>query len=101
MTRPDMNPPVEDERGAPESPLVQLAHFSGHGLTIALSTGLFLMGGWWLDGKVGSRPLFTIVGALTGAGAGFYSVVQHLVLLPRERARKDAEDATRDPEQER
>ncbi len=75
----------DDQGETPESPLVQLAHHSGHGLTIALSTGLFLMAGWWLDGRVGTRPLFTIVGALVGAGAGFWSVIQHLLLRPRER----------------
>ncbi|TVP79038.1 MAG: AtpZ/AtpI family protein [Gemmatimonadales bacterium] len=70
--------------------MVELARFSGHGLTLALSTGLFLLAGWWVDGRLGTLPLFTILGALTGAAAGFYSMLQHLVLAPRERARLDA-----------
>jgi hypothetical protein len=78
----------EDEGGSPDSPLVHLAQYSGHGLTIALATGLFLAAGWWLDGRVGTRPLFTIVGALTGAAAGFWSVLQHLLFIPRERERE-------------
>lgn len=86
-----MTKPTDEESPEPESPLVQIAHYSGHGLTLALSTGMFLVGGWWVDGKLGSRPLFTIIGAFVGAGAGFYSVVQHLVLMPRERARRAAE----------
>jgi hypothetical protein len=81
-----------DDRGdGGEPPLVQLAHYSGHGLTIALSTGLFLLAGWWVDGKLGVRPLFTIAGALLGAAAGFWSVIQHLLLRPRdEEARRRA-----------
>jgi len=81
------------------SPLVQLAHYSGHGLTIALSTGLFLLAGWWLDGKAGTRPLFAIAGALLGAAAGFYSLLQHLLFLPRQKeedarkARQNEDDA--------
>ncbi len=88
----------EGKGGPEDSPLVHLAQYSGHGLTIALSTGLFLAAGWWLDGKVGTRPLFTIVGALTGAAAGFWSVLQHLLFLPRER---EAEARRREEEKGR
>ena len=59
--------------------------YTGHGLTWALSTLLFLLGGWWLDGKVGTTPLFTILGAFVGAGAGFYSLYSHLTEEPRKR----------------
>lgn len=68
-----------------------LARFTGHGLTLALATGLFLAAGWWIDGRLGTTPLFTITGAMLGAGAGFYSMIQHLVLFPQqaEEARKE------------
>jgi len=59
-------------------------HFMGYGLTWALSTLLFLMAGWWLDGKVGTAPLFLILGAFVGGGAGFYSLYRHIVLDARE-----------------
>ncbi len=59
--------------------------FTGYGLQWALSTLLFLLGGWWLDGKVGTVPLFTILGAFVGAGAGFYSLYRHIVLDASER----------------
>lgn len=74
--------------GEEESPLVTLARFSGHGLTWAMSTGFFLYLGWLLDGRLGTVPIFTLLGALLGAGAGFYHILQHLVFLPRERARQ-------------
>ena len=51
----------------------------GHGLTWALSVLLFLLAGWWLDGKAGTTPLFMILGAFVGAGAGFYSIYHHIV----------------------
>lgn len=84
-----MDKQSRDEDGAP-APLVELARFSGHGLTLALSMGLFLLAGWWLDGRVGTMPLFTILGALLGAAAGFYSMLQHLIFLPRQREREKA-----------
>ncbi len=83
---------LEKEKGSDEadSTLVAMARFSGHGLTLAMSTGLFMVGGWWLDGRMGTRPLFTIVGALVGAGAGFYHLLSHLLFIPRAEARRRA-----------
>jgi F0F1-type ATP synthase assembly protein I len=68
-----------------QSTLPTLARYSGHGLTLALSMGLFLLAGWWLDGRVGTTPIFTITGALVGAAGGFYHMIYHLLLRPRER----------------
>lgn len=76
---------------APDSSLVLVARFTGHGLTIAASTALFLLAGWWVDGRLGTTPLLTIVGALVGAGAGFYSMLQHLLLRPRAEEQEKAE----------
>ena len=63
----------------PDPPLVAVGRYSGYGLQLAASVGLFMAGGWWLDGKVGTTPLLTILGALVGGAAGFYSLYQHLV----------------------
>lgn len=64
-------------------PLADAAPFLGHGLTWALSTALFLFLGWKLDGWLGTLPLFTILGAFVGAGAGFYSLYRHVVASSR------------------
>jgi len=69
--------------------------YAGYGLTWALSTLLFLLGGWWVDGKLGTTPLLTILGAFVGAGAGFYSLYQHLVVESRER--REGEDGEGEP----
>ena len=65
--------------------LAAAGQYTGYGLTWALSVLIFLLGGWWLDGKLGTAPLFMILGAFVGGGAGFYSLYRHLVLDPRER----------------
>lgn len=61
----------------------------GYGLTWALSTLLFLLIGLWADGKLGTRPFLTILGAFIGGAAGFYSMYRHMVVDPRERGRSD------------
>jgi F0F1-type ATP synthase assembly protein I len=68
-----------------DSLLFAASRYSGYGLTWALSTLLFLLGGWWLDGKTGTTPLLTILGAFVGAGAGFYSLYRHIVAEPQGR----------------
>jgi len=74
--------------GDGDSTLVEVARYTGHGLTLAMAMGLFLLAGWWLDGRLGTTPLFTIGGALLGAAGGFYHILQHLLFFPREREKE-------------
>ena len=55
------------------------AHYLGYGLTLAGSTFLVLVGGQALDGKLGTGPLFTLLGAFVGAAAGFWYMYRNLV----------------------
>lgn len=77
--------------GPGQSPWGEFGHFLGHGLTWTLSTLFFLAIGWWLDGRLGSTPLLTILGAFLGASAGFYSLYHHLVIRPKMDEEKDTE----------
>ncbi|HWV58199.1 MAG TPA: AtpZ/AtpI family protein [Longimicrobiales bacterium] len=77
------------DRGPRPGPAAEIGRYLGHGITWALSTLLFLAVGFWVDGKAGTAPLFTIMGAFVGAGAGFYNLYYHLVVEPRKRGRSD------------
>lgn len=79
--QPDRGP----ERGSGD---VRPAEYLGHGLTLAASTMLFLWLGTRADGWLGSEPWLALLGAFIGAGAGFYHMYHHLIVAPRERARK-------------
>src|SRR5260370_21438652 len=43
-------------------------------LNFTIAILLFGAGGWFLDGWVHTRPLFTIIGAFLGGFAGFMSI---------------------------
>jgi F0F1-type ATP synthase assembly protein I len=43
-------------------------------LNFTVAILLFGAGGWFLDGWVHTRPLFTIIGAFVGGFAGFMSI---------------------------
>ena len=63
----------------PEPALVYMVRYTGFGLQLAASVGLFMAAGWWVDGKLGTVPLLTILGALGGGVAGLYSLYLHVV----------------------
>ena len=77
-----VNPTGDRDPKAPEPVMVSLARYSGLGLQLAASVGLFMAGGRWLDGKLDTGPWLTLVGAFVGAAAGFYSLYSHLVRKP-------------------
>lgn len=77
-----MQQPEEGRRGA----LAELGRYSGHGLTLGLSTALFAWLGSLADERLHTGPLFVILGTLTGFGTGFYSMYRQLVIEPRRRA---------------
>lgn len=79
----------------------ELGRYAGHGLTIALSTGLFAWGGLQLDGWLGTSPLFVLLGAFLGFGAGFYSMYHRLVLRPRSEPGEESVDEADDGGQAR
>ena len=47
-----------------------LALFSEIGLTLLVTTLVGVLGGYWLDGRLGTLPIFAIIGFLAGAGVG-------------------------------
>jgi F0F1-type ATP synthase assembly protein I len=56
---------IEPGRG-----LAYLALFSEIGLSLLVTTLIGVLVGRWVDGQLGTLPIFVIVGFLAGAGAG-------------------------------
>ena len=46
------------------------------GIELAVATILGLLGGYWLDGKLGSKPWLTLAGLLLGVAAGFKNLFE-------------------------
>lgn len=59
---------IEPGRG-----LVYLALFSQIGITLLVTTLLGVLAGYWLDGQLGTLPIFAILGFLAGAGTGAWA----------------------------
>ena len=53
---------------------LNLKSFAGAGLQFAISILLFLFLGQWADRKLGTAPLFLLLGVFLGGGGAFYSM---------------------------
>lgn len=73
---------------ASSSTASQLGRYGGHGITLGLAVALFAWLGTLLDERLGTTPLFVLLGTFLGFGAGFYRLIRDLTV--------DSEDDERD-----
>ncbi|MBC7339533.1 MAG: AtpZ/AtpI family protein [Firmicutes bacterium] len=53
------------------------------GLLMIILAGLGFLGGQALDGRLGTSPLFAILGVLAGIGLAFYDLLREVSLADR------------------
>ncbi len=67
---------------------------SGAGLELAGATAGLALGGFWIDGRFGTRPWGLLVGVFIGIVGGLYNLVRDSMLAAREAQREDASSGT-------
>jgi ATP synthase protein I len=77
---------VADNGSAPAA-----SDLAGIGLQFAISIVLFVFAGQWLDRRLGTGPLFLIVGVFVGAGGAFYSMYRKLMAVQRIQRAQEAQ----------
>jgi len=75
-----------DPESSPERGLGEGYRYLATGLRFGGAIVMFVLGGLWLDNRLGTRPLFIIVGTFTGAGLGFVSVWREIQSDPEVRS---------------
>lgn len=68
------------------------AQLGAVGLEVGISTVVGLLGGRWLDEKLGTEPTIAIVGLLLGVFAGFRSLVRVARKVTREMSEEPPPD---------
>ncbi|MBE3571803.1 MAG: AtpZ/AtpI family protein [Moorella humiferrea] len=68
------------------------------GVTMTAAILLGLYGGMWLDRRLGTSPLFLVVGVLAGVGVGFRSILSELRILEKEPPQKNHGQDKIDPD---
>ena len=59
------------------------ADFAGVGIQFAVAIIAFLYAGQWLDRRVGTEGVFTIIGVFVGGGAAFYNMYRKIAAAQR------------------
>lgn len=55
-----------------------IGRYSGLGFQFAATVGVFAFGGYWLDQRLGTLPLFLITGVLLGFAGGILSLIRRV-----------------------
>jgi F0F1-type ATP synthase assembly protein I len=58
----------------------------GLGTTLAVTVLAGLGGGYWLDGRLGTRPAFLLIGGALGVGAALYQFFKTVAGLNKRRS---------------
>ena len=67
------------------------ATYSGLGFTMAGAVLAMFFLGYWIDGKLNTRPLLAIVGAFVGMAGGFIKLVQTLNRMQKDRDKESGD----------
>ncbi len=59
------------------------AELAGIGAQFAISVVFFLFVGQWLDRRLGTSPVFVLVGVFVGAAGAFYSMYRKVTAAQR------------------
>lgn len=69
-----------------------ISPYLGLGLQLAASILVFLFLGRWVDGKLGTYPVFLIIGAFIGAAGGMISFIRTVLKHEESIKRKKTKD---------
>lgn len=69
--------------------------YAGFGMQFVVALLLFLYLGQWADRRLGTSPVFLLIGIFVGAGGSFYAMYRKLMAAQEreERARREAKEA--------
>lgn len=84
---PPEPPRVSGEPGRDwQRALREAAPYLGLGTTLAVTVLAGIGGGYWLDGRLGTRPVFLLLGGTLGVGAALYHFFKTVAELNRRKA---------------
>ena len=67
----------------PDTGPLDLRAFAGLGFQFAVAIVLFVLLGQWADRKLGSSPIFLLIGVFIGGSAAFYNLYRKITAAQR------------------
>jgi ATP synthase protein I len=79
-----MNKPEEDKDQKNTAGIYrEVGPYLGMGFQLAATVAILVYVGIWLDRKTGKEPLFTLIFAFLGIGAGLYNFIRTVMNLSK------------------
>jgi F0F1-type ATP synthase assembly protein I len=75
---------VNDPGEEPSSSASQIGRYSGYGLALGATVAFFTWVGMKLDVRLGTSPLFVILGGALGFGGGMYRLIHDVTSSSRD-----------------
>lgn len=91
---PADSPPTDDRSDDVKSWARQLATLGHVGTMFPVAIGIGFLGGWWLDGRLGTRPWLALLGFAFGVAAALRNLVRSVRELEESEAAAAAEDGS-------
>jgi len=60
----------------PKPPLHRMMRYATAGIELVIIFALWMLLGWWLDGRWGTSPALMLTGAVVGFGLGMYRLIR-------------------------
>lgn len=64
------------------------SRYSSVGAQFGLVLALFALAGYWVDTRLGSSPIFLVLGVLFGFGGGLYSLIKKIPVSSKGRSKR-------------
>ena len=77
---------MADQKAGPTA--FSAGDFAGVGVQFVAAILVFLFLGKWLDGRLGTTPVFLLLGTFIGAAGGFYSMYRKVTAAARQSMRE-------------
>lgn len=84
---------MADQKAGPTA--FSAGDFAGVGVQFVAAILVFLFLGKWLDGRLGTTPVFLLVGTFVGAAGGFYSMYRKVTAAARASMRESRRESTK------
>jgi len=75
-------------------PLSRMMRYASAGIELVIIFALWLLLGWWLDGRWGTSPALMLTGAVVGFALGMYRLIRDAQRAFRDTTRNDDDAQT-------
>lgn len=87
---PEINRKARESKNSYSKVLKDLGPYLTLGLQLAISVGVFVLLGWWLDAKFETAPRWIIICSIAGSVVGLYNFFKTIAVQEKKRKKEES-----------